>query len=722
MLVAYHRFDAAQIADDQVDTSGNQAAERDPCAAIRPEDDDLLRTLAAATPSKILITTRLTPRILLSPSNQGIQGVQRIPLPGLRPADAEELIRSCGITGTSQTIQNYLKSHCDCHPLVIGVLAGLIKQYLPDRGNFDAWAFDIAGAGQLNFADLNLVQKRNHILLAAIRALPDKSRQLLSTLALLSESADSETLNALNPHLPPEPDATDEPKNPEESAFWDGKSAERKTALKYLYEDELRQWKEYKQAISLRQKKLPLATQKLVKTVSDLENRGLLQYDRLSRRYDLHPVVRGVAVGRLKQKDKEHYGQRVVDHFSQRSDIPYEEAETLEDVQYSLQVVRAYLQMGRYEQAAEAFIGALSHALLFNLEAYAEVLSIGRVFFTSGWGVLPDTPSNKYAFISTIAIALGGAEELEECRKCYDALVKYCLEQKAWSHLSVNLQGLAMTLAELNHLAGTERLTDFALDISSIREDEEKLFIARLDRFHHQVDIGQYTEAESMWRLLDPMGRNWSRPVYRSGEAEESYARFRFYQGTLEEDLLIQAEQLAQTAKNRGSVRYLHKLRGRWQLEQGNWSLAAESFYEAVRMAREKGKIDTYAEADLYLAKLHLGQLATPQEEIERLEKANKPSHQTLAELWLAIGYPEQAKKHALEAYKNAWADGEPYVYRYSLNEATALLKKLDMKIPDLPPYDPSKDEKFSWEDALAIAIEELRAERLTENSNDIEE
>ena len=42
--------------------------------------------------------------------------------------------------------------------------------------------------GRLNLADLDLVQKRNHILQAAMDALPDKDRQLLSTLALLSEA------------------------------------------------------------------------------------------------------------------------------------------------------------------------------------------------------------------------------------------------------------------------------------------------------------------------------------------------------------------------------------------------------------------------------------------------------------------------------------------------------------------------------------------------------
>jgi hypothetical protein len=169
VLVAYHRYDAAQLADEEAGSS-DQIARRDPCDAIRPEDDELLRMLTGAAPSKLLLTSRLTPRVLLNQATQPIPGVLRVPLPGLRPLDAELLLRSCGILGNSQDIQNYLKSHCDCHPLVTGVLAGLINDYLPDRGNFDAWAADPTGGGQLNLASLDLVQKRNHILHAAIAA------------------------------------------------------------------------------------------------------------------------------------------------------------------------------------------------------------------------------------------------------------------------------------------------------------------------------------------------------------------------------------------------------------------------------------------------------------------------------------------------------------------------------------------------------------------------
>ena len=39
------------------------------------------------------------------------------------------------------------------------------------------------------------------------------------------------------------------------------------------------------------------------------------------------------------------------------------------------------------------------------------------------------------------------------------------------------------------------------------------------------------------------------------------------------------------------------------------------------------------------------------------------------------------------------------------------------MEHPQLPPYDPAKDEKLPGEDEVAAAIEKLRAEKAAENS-----
>jgi hypothetical protein len=397
VLVAYHRHDAAQLADEQAGST-DEIARRDPCSAIRPLDDELLRQLAAANPSKILISSRLVPRVLLNAANQPIPGVLHERLPGLRPADAEALLRTCGVRGDSQQMQDYLQRHCDCHPLVTGVVAGLINDYLPARGQFGSWAADPDHGGRLNLARLNLIQKRNHILMAALEALPDASRQLLSTLSLLPDSFDYTILAALNPHRPPEPEAVPEPESPEGSWTWEYLPGKEQKRARREHAAAVERWREYERAHAAWQAapETRAAAAALTATVRDLEQRGLLQYERQVGRWDLHPVVRAVAFSRLRDQDRDHLGQQIIDHFSQRPRNPYEQAETLDDLRDAITLVRTLSQMGRKREALDALHGDLISrllfnsddlisALLFNVEAYPESLSLLRPFFSHGW-------------------------------------------------------------------------------------------------------------------------------------------------------------------------------------------------------------------------------------------------------------------------------------------------------------------------------------------------
>jgi hypothetical protein len=550
-------------------------------------------------------------------------------------------------------MQSYLKSHCDCHPLVTGVLGGIINDYMPARGNFDAWAADPVSGGQLNLADLDLVQKRNHILKAALGAVPVKGRQILSVLALLSEAVDWATLSALNPDLRPD-------------------------------------------------------------TVRDLERRGLLQYDGQTKRYDLHPVVRGIAAGGLPPEERDAYGQRVVDYFSALPHRPYSEAETLDDVRDGLSIVRTLLSMGHYQQACDAYRGELANALLFNLEAYAETVALLRPFFPKGWAALPEAVDEESGSFLAMAAArvLLDAGDLPESLAAYGSGLAGLLRRADWPAVSTAVSNISATLHAQNRLALEDRCVVANLSLASLSGQQSAIFRARQDRFRLLIELGQWADANAMWDLLDRMGRNWARSEYRPGDAESVYAQFRFWQGDLRDQHLAQAELLSTTGRNRGALRFLRALRGEWHLNRGEWALAAESLRESVSMARAVGRTDATAETQLALAQFHRGELDDPRREAEQLANVKRPSHRALADLWLAIGDRDQAAKHALAAYLWAWADGEPYVHRYELNQARRLLETLSLETPSLPPFDPAKEERLPWEDGMAAAIEKLRAEK----------
>jgi tetratricopeptide (TPR) repeat protein len=724
VLVAYHRIDAAEVPDEEANAPVDKIVNRNPCDAIREEDNDLLRALAGSAPSKILVTSRLTPRVLLNSAGQAIPGARRVDLPGLRPADAEALLRSCGrkkdsdpgIRGESAAIRAYLTENCDNHPLAIGVLGGLINKPGPNRGDFDAWAADPDGGAGLDLASLDLIQRRNHILRVALDTHPPASRQLLSILALLSVSVNYETLKALNPHLPPEPEEVEKPEPPEDDWPWHDLSDEQKADRRKQYEGDLQRRKDYEQAVQARlaSEECRAAPKKLAETVGDLERRGLLQWDGRTQKYDLHPVIRGVAAGGMMAEDRERHGRRVVDYFSSLPHDPYEQAETLEDLRPGVYVVRTLLKLGHFQEAASAFRGAISNALIGNVEAYPEILSLLRPFFPTGWRHLPqNVETSDAAYLANGAgIALAKCGELDEALTAGVASLQSDLEEEAWVAIGTELLNISSTLFVQNRPARATRLTALALDFATVLNNIKDVFVGRLRLFEAQTEFGLWAEAIATWRLLDPMGRDWSRSAYRSGWAERSHARFQFYNGTLDDARLVAAERLAVQGKSRAAIRSLHRLRGAWRLERGESALAAASLAEAVRMARERGIPDVRSEIGLALAKQHLGQLVEAQREAERLARLaelREPAHRYLAMLWQAIGDFDQAKRHALAAYKWAWADGEPYVHRHELTKTTELLQQLKIPIPNLPPYDPANDPPFPWEAHVRAAIEKLR-------------
>ena len=277
---------------------------------------------------------------------------------------------------------------------------------------------------------------------------------------------------------------------------------------------------------------------------------------------------------------------------------------------------------------------------------------------------------------------------------------------------SVGPRGRSENLAAQNFNAKSLRANLIALDLATVLDDKATLFTGRISLFEVYLRLCKLQEAEAMWRLIDHMGRDWPWDVYRQGGVEDAFACLQFCKGTLQEEHLTTAAIIAEQNNNRSTLRHLHWLRGAWRLEQQDWLQAAASFQEGVRMARERRLMDADSETGLAYAKFNLHQLNGDEarSEAERLAQQRRPAHRYLALLWLAIDDPNQAKKHALEAYKRAWADGEPYVNAYELTKMIELLRQMNIPIPQLQGYDPANDEPFPWEADVGAAIEKVRA------------
>ncbi|MEU4426683.1 hypothetical protein AB0F81_39185 [Actinoplanes sp. NPDC024001] len=713
VLVAYHRLDASQLADEHAGKS-DEIATRDPRSAIRPADDELLRWLADAAPSKILMTSRLTPRVLLNSAGQAIPGALVERLPGLRPVEAEAMLRACGVHGDARLMREFLQRHCDCHPLVTGVVAGLVNSYLPARGDFDRWATDSDSGRRLDLGDLDLVQKRNHILSTALQALPQPGGQLLAALSLLPDAVDFRALQALNPHLPPPVEVVERPYDPEELWDWGDASEEDRAASRLEYQRSMRLWQEYQKRRAEWESSVAAAVESLSETVDDLERRGLLQYDRQARRWDLHPVVRATARNRLTGADRDRFGQQIIDHFSQQSPAAYESVASIDELHDALIVIRTMIAIGRVDDAAE-LLNDLADILLHDLEAYPEIAALARPMFTADWSALVVELRTPQFVITNVNFALSVLGLTEAYENLCRLSIESYLDEENWRELRTCAQNIVIGFMNSNKLALAYRVQCMASELGELVSWPGHGLSSMA---HHMAVLGllgRWSEAEQRWQRIKDMDRNVPRRSLRSGDPEREYLDFvAFPCGRLTEENLTEAERLAEAGRNRRAIRQLRRLRGIWRLRCGRPAAAVEPLQDAVRMAHEAGFADDSAVAYLALARLE----CDPDDHSAirglalRLSNLPVPPCRPLAELWRALGDTGQAIDHARAAYTWAWADGEPYVRRHALDEAAALLRALGAPLPELPPYDPARYPLEDWERDLAHAIARLKDQR----------
>lgn len=666
ILAAYHRIDAQEMIEE--DTAGiiDGSQSLKPCDAVYEEDHLLLIALSQCTGSKILVTSRLTPQALVGQAGQIIRGAKRLSLDGLHSSDAVALLQSFGIKGSAREMRSYLRQNCDNHPLAIAVLAGIINRYGPSPGNFDVWSTAADGGALLNLADLDLMQRRRHILEAAIDDLKPTSHELLATLSLFPEAVDYSMLQAFNPHL--------------------------------------------EENLSKRQ-----TSQLLGQTIEDLKQRGLLQYHQKDQHYDLHAVVRGVVSGNLKQDQKERCGQRIIDYFSSIAPESFDHAKLMEDVHAGIHIVRTLLLLGKIPDAATYYIGSLSRAMVMNLEAHTEIMHLARYFFPDGWEVFPkDLPLLDVAdLLNDIATSLKSTFKGDIALDVYGAALKAYLTSNTPEFSLYPLINIAQTLFFRNHVATASRISKLSLNFAEADGDPSKIFSAKLSLFQQQVYLDQQHTLNKTILELKNLDVDHGKEDF-----ELLLCLWKLHQGTLKDDELQRVQELAKTGNNRHALRQLHLLRGYWFIENAQYADAIKEFEEAIEMSRERNMIDAYNESAFCFVKAASGELAGTQlkNEAFRLSKKPTPDHYFLSKIWNLVGDREAAVRHALKAYEFAWADGEPFVRRNQLKKVQTLFEELNVLTPELPPFDPEKEVPFPWEAEVKAVIEKLNTARKKES------
>ncbi|MBC8029396.1 MAG: DUF4062 domain-containing protein [Pyrinomonadaceae bacterium] len=718
VLVAYHRLDASQTRDDEV------ASGKDDRACIKPADGDLLRQLVGANPSKILITSRLLPTSLLNKSGQLLPGARHRLLGGLHPDDALMMMRNVGVRGDVKAIKRYLAVNFDNHPQIVGIVGGLVKDYIRDPGNFDRWEEDPLAGAALHLSKLDLVQRQTHILAAALNGLDRGVRQVLSRIAALGSAVGFETVEALNPFLLPQP----------QSSIWLDSSLKDSTSHLALLQAESRDAPterleeinreidetrttiaklEAERATSLEalaeyRRAEEVALPRLISALRDLEQRGLVQWDRQKNTYDLHPVVRGYAFDVLDQPERVDICDLIADHFRRKPADRYSDTKTLADVQQSMSIFRALVQAGRFDQAMRFYRGDFANALSYSIEAHHEILALLKPLFSNGFGRPPvglRGPFEESYLLNNAAVALIELGRLSEARDALTIKLRLNLEDMDWQNLRICLTNLGETLRDDNRLAQSHAAFKFALELAEVLNNKEDLARGQWYLMATYRITGQFKRARAAYDAFRRLPIPSNRAIYRSGDAEEELCWLDFYEGRVTDDQLDAAEVVARAGSNRTALRSLIRLRGELALDRGSPNVAITAFESAIEMGQAVGLPVASFEARLALAKARFGQWQAAGDICERLVELDRPPHIELAPAYLELGDHDRAREHALAGYSEAWADGPPYSRWRELQQSRAVLKLLFETEPQLPAFDPRAVEPLPYEAEIRQVI-----------------
>ncbi|MBI5960370.1 MAG: DUF4062 domain-containing protein, partial [Chloroflexi bacterium] len=357
-LMAYARMDAARLSDEELDTiTANTLAngeQGDHTAADRqqlrkttdPRIGEFLRKLTQVRASRILVSTRLYPAELQTDTGDPLPGCRAYFLRGLDDADALQLWQALGVNGSAPTLLPLFHSF-ENHPLLIRALAGEVAKYRRAPGQFDQW-----NQAHPHFQpfDLPVVQRRHHILSFALQGLDELGRRVLQTVAAFRMPATYDTLAAL-----------------------------------------------------LVGASRPFAAESDLDTVlSELEDRGLLGWDKQANRYDLHPVVRGMTWNNLAQDTQADVYENMRAYFAAVPTPGEDEVDNLDELAPAFELYNALVGLGRYDEAFHIFYNRLSRIMQYRWSANRQRAELLEMLFPDGIEQLP-----RLKKISSQAFVLG---------------------------------------------------------------------------------------------------------------------------------------------------------------------------------------------------------------------------------------------------------------------------------------------------------------------------
>jgi Domain of unknown function (DUF4062) len=740
VLVAYNRDGKEHMTDeDAAVMKDGLGLDREPRSCFRPEDDEVLAMLAQAECGKLLASSRLVPTALTSTTWQPIPGVSQIALEGLAPADAEQVLSAAGVRGDGWRMQRFLEQNFACHPLAVGVVAGLVTTFLEARGDFDAWVDHPKGGAEPALLAQDLRGRQSHILAVAFEGLDADEKALLGAIAMANIDLPMEVLRIINPKRPIEPKKPKKPgqwtetelfrntSNPEiDSAFYEWRQAsspEAHAKAQHILDDHreknwLERTKHYETELAAHQNWTQQASEAddwLLRTLPRLEARGLLQFDASSETLDMHPAIRHTAITGLSPETRKSTGAHVSDSLSSRPRRPFVEARTLDDLALAITRVKALNSAEKFEAGWSLLIPELGDALL-RLEREDVLSEILHSYFPKGWDHPPLKVTSGFAQtadpLQWAARALSG--NLLVCRQMQEQALRFDLSQGDAGLVCDDLCNLPLLDTDIAPVARRFGLLTLAKRLADALVDGECRRVCLLHLAEYHLDRGKQSDSHACLEAC--------RADFDAGEMTGS-GRARFVRlevalarrsGRLTSALIESSIALVQSLGQVASERLVLEEVAGWHRDRGAHREARAAYGDLIALANTTSArvhVPVYqARRAISLIALGLTNEALPI--VLRFEKHAKKPNLLSAVHYLALGEAQKAREHVLGAYKDWWGDGPPFHHHWSLEICRQVLAAVGEPEPALP-CAPSNLEPFDFE----ADIERLIEKKLTEKA-----
>jgi tetratricopeptide (TPR) repeat protein len=548
----------------------------------------------------------------------------------------------------------------DKHPLLIQLLAYEVAEFREAPGDFDAWR---AAHPDFDPFGLPLVQVQSEVLAHALRGLSPAELRTLHVIAGFRMPAGMTTVKGL---------------------------------LIRAEEDDPSDQK-------------PFATlQELDQSLTALEDRGLLGWDRRANRYDLHPIVRGVVWSGLDAAARSDIYGSLRSHFEAMPMVEdYLQVESVEDLTPAIELYNTLIGLGHYDEACTIFHDRLEKATLWRLSASRLRVELLERLFPDGLDALPPLSTARDQSYTLNALGTGyvGGGQPGAALKPFELAEQIDRREDDQANLAVDLFNMSEALRLSGGLYRAEAATRNSLAISRSLKDSFQegvslytLGLALAMRGHH--DEAEIALQHSLRIWIDQKHKQFE------GLVNAYLAQQALWQGrpAAAGPLADRAWQLAGVQRLERDLINAARLQGTAALHMGDWGMADERLHHALTRARGVQLMQEELPALVALAALHRQQKA-PEQARERLEEIWEPAERgpypsfhadalnVLAQLELDTKNTPAAIAAATEAYRKAWCDGPPFAYDSGLQKARELLDTLGAPEPELPAFDPSKFE-----------------------------